>query len=87
MFSFVPGHKLLFALLFMGVKRERPFEEPNIEDSITILEGIKADAHKADGDKNVLLFLSGGVDSTIAFALVIPTPKPHKNTDFSFNSL
>ncbi|MCQ2573906.1 MAG: glutamine-hydrolyzing GMP synthase, partial [Treponema sp.] len=36
----------------------------------TILEGIKNDAHKADGDKNVLLFLSGGVDSTIAFALL-----------------
>ena len=36
----------------------------------TILENIKKDAHKEDGDKNVLLFLSGGVDSTIAFALL-----------------
>ena len=32
----------------------------------TILENIKADAR----DKNVLLFLSGGVDSTVAFALL-----------------
>lgn len=32
----------------------------------TILENIKRDS----GDKNVLLFLSGGVDSTVAFALL-----------------
>ena len=32
----------------------------------TILENIKRDA----GEKNVLLFLSGGVDSTVAFALL-----------------
>ena len=32
----------------------------------TILENIKKDA----GDRNVLLFLSGGVDSTVAFALL-----------------
>ncbi len=36
----------------------------------TIIENIQKDAHKADGDKNVLLFLSGGVDSTVAFALL-----------------
>ncbi len=36
----------------------------------TIIENIQRDAHKADGDKNVLLFLSGGVDSTVAFALL-----------------
>ena len=37
---------------------------------LTIIENIKKDAHKEDGDKNVLLFLSGGVDSTVAFALL-----------------
>ena len=38
------------------------------EDTVLnhILEGIKTDAK----DKNVLLFLSGGVDSTVAFALL-----------------
>ena len=38
------------------------------EDTVLahILESIKKDA----GDKNVLLFLSGGVDSTVAFALL-----------------
>src|SRR5574344_955548 len=38
------------------------------EDTVLnlILEGIKTQA----GDKNVLLFLSGGVDSTVAFALL-----------------
>ncbi|WP_191014096.1 glutamine-hydrolyzing GMP synthase [Treponema zioleckii] len=38
------------------------------EDTVlnVILENIKKDA----GDKNVLLFLSGGVDSTVAFALL-----------------
>ncbi|MCR5763177.1 MAG: glutamine-hydrolyzing GMP synthase [Treponema sp.] len=38
------------------------------EDTVLnhILEGIKSDAN----DKNVLLFLSGGVDSTVAFALL-----------------
>jgi len=43
----------------------------------TILEGIKNDARKPStssgtgfDEKNVLLFLSGGVDSTIAFALL-----------------
>ena len=36
----------------------------------TIIENIKKDAHKEDGDKNILLFLSGGVDSTVAFALL-----------------
>ncbi|MDR1786586.1 MAG: glutamine-hydrolyzing GMP synthase [Spirochaetaceae bacterium] len=36
----------------------------------SVLEGILADIREQAGDKSVLLFLSGGVDSTVAFALL-----------------
>ena len=36
----------------------------------TILQNIKRDACRNGSEKNVLLFLSGGVDSTVAFALL-----------------
>ena len=39
-------------------------------DQATVLNTILQNIQKDAGDKNVLLFLSGGVDSTVAFALL-----------------
>lgn len=43
--------------------------EPNW-DSSQVLRVIENEIREAAGDKNVLLFLSGGVDSSVAFALL-----------------
>ncbi len=58
------GNKIFenFASTICGMKKN--WDEDTVLNHI--LEGIKEDAK----DKNVLLFLSGGVDSTVAFALL-----------------
>ena len=59
-----PEGNTIFANFAAICGMERNWDEDTVLNHI--LESIKTDA----GDKNVLLFLSGGVDSTVAFALL-----------------
>ena len=59
-----PEGNTIFANFARICGMEKNWDEDTVLNHI--LESIKKDA----GDKNVLLFLSGGVDSTVAFALL-----------------
>ena len=59
-----PCGNQIFANFAEYCEMEKNWDEDTVLN--TILENIKKDAK----DKNVLLFLSGGVDSTVAFALL-----------------